>query len=119
MDEIEGRVRLPEGAYAMADYARFYAKEPSGKIIGVYLIPAPPMGPEDGCSELQADLTLKPLDCSSLPKSPHASVKANERKWLERDQDLPGMNDGGCAMVTVVYQPLRKAVEAAHCNGSF
>jgi len=117
MDEIEVRVKLPEGAAALSKYARFYAQDPSGEVMGVYIIPDPPLAADAGCSELQADMSLKPIDCDSVPVAEWQKVKANERLWLDQTANLPGINDGGCGIVTVIYLPSNRTIESATCNG--
>ena len=117
LDEIESRVRLPEGAAPLSRYARFYAQDPSGEITGLYVIPSPALPADAGCSELQQDFSLKPISCDSLPVAEWEKVKANERLWLDQN-DLPAINDGGCGIVTVVYRPSSRTVESASCNGS-
>jgi len=117
MDDIEGLVKLPEGAAPLSKYARFYAEDASGEIMGVYVIPDPPLPADAGCSELQPDMSLKPVDCDALPEAEWQKVKANERQWLDQAADLPGINDGGCGIVTVLYLPSSRTIESATCNG--
>lgn len=116
MDEIEARIELPDGALPLSKYARFYAYDDTGRVVGLYLIPHAPMPPDEGCSELQENLSPKSVDCSSLPSDPLGGVGENERRWLNRDV-MPGVSDGGCGVIEVVYQPVTKIVEKASCNG--
>ena len=48
-----------------------------------------------------------------------ASVaKANESRWFENDSQLPRIDDGGCSVVTVIFDLASQKIERADCNGS-
>lgn len=116
MDRIEGAVRLPQGARPLRDYARFYAPRKGGAIIAIYSVPSPPISANDRCDELRPDLTSRPVECGSLSAASWESVTANERRWVA-ERELPRINDGGCSVVNVVYDPRRQVVVSAACNG--
>ena len=122
MDEIEKKVQLPLGAARLERYARHYALQEDGKVIGVYVLhlPAPPKGADYGCSEIRLDgkeLTSKPITC---PPEPDISqeVAAGERRWFDDDRKLPLISDGGCIVVNVIFNPSAHEVESAFCNGA-
>ncbi|GLR47236.1 hypothetical protein GCM10007925_09470 [Sphingomonas astaxanthinifaciens DSM 22298] len=129
MDAIEEQVQLPSGASPLQDYARHYAVDANGRmgagrgrIIGVYLLPEPPRptGPGIGCSEVvvqpNGQETLKDVPCP-LEGQGKGDVSAGERRWFDDVEALPTINDGGCMMVTVIFNPSTQRVELAECNG--
>jgi hypothetical protein len=44
-------------------------------------------------------------------------VAAGDRRWHKSITDVPSINDGGCMMVNVIYDPAQKKVERTFCNG--
>jgi hypothetical protein len=123
MDELEQQVRLPTGASPLQDYARHYAFEKDGKVIGIYLLRAPSSGqglpnqaPDDGCEVLGLDgdeVTGKPVPCTAQPEV----LAAGKRRWFSDFEELPIRFDGGCGMITVRFNPATRQVEEAFCNG--
>lgn len=83
MDRIEQALRLPAGARALGDYARYYAwaDADATKVTGILLL-----GPAPG------------------------------RKWVNFDT-LPTAMAPGCAVVELVFDVPRNAVDAAYCLG--
>jgi len=92
MDKIERLVELPEGTAALHKYARYYAQQDS-KVVALYRIPSF-MGPP-GKSELEA----------------------GQRRWVADYHELPGILDGGCYVVDVVFNPTTQKFERIECNG--
>ena len=117
MDKIERQVKLPAGAEPLARYARYYALDRQGQVLGVYLIPfSYDIGPDDGCSEVTANFELKDTSCPPEASQVH-NLKAGQRRWLARDKGLPVVNDGGCSVVNVVFDRQKGTVEDVFCNG--
>ncbi|WP_303832298.1 hypothetical protein [Asticcacaulis taihuensis] len=81
---IESNIKMPDGAYALTDYGRYYAQE-RGIVYAFY---AKPWGGEGW--------------------KPGVHVVAYD--------DLPGVMDGGCDFIDVVYVPSNKAI-FAECHG--
>src|SRR5258708_4174133 len=66
MNAIEQQVRLPDGAAPLQYYARHYASQKDGKVVGVYVLraPAPAKGPDWSCAKVVLDggkVTTKPV----------------------------------------------------------
>ena len=121
MDAIEKQVRLPEGAAPLQNYARHYASQTDGKVVGVYVLRAParPRGPDWGCAEVVLDggnVTTKPVACPTDPDTSE-QVAAGQRRWFDDYRKLPIIMDGGCMVVNVVFNPATRRVEHAFCNG--
>jgi hypothetical protein len=127
MDEIERQVRLPAGASPLQQYARHYALDTQGKegagrgkVVGYYLLPFPdaPEGPDIGCSEMVNRNGQEIAVKVTCPPDVHRQdeVGAGNRRWYKSVADLPFINDGECEMVTVIYDPSQKKVEATICN---
>ncbi len=114
MDVIEAQVKLPQGARALSDYARHYAVDEKGLIIAVYAPGYRPLGPEEGCEELLPNMTTRPVPCEEFEND---RLLAGQRQWVSSPLKLPLINDGGCDVVNVVYNPEARKVESVSCNG--
>jgi hypothetical protein len=91
MDLIERQVQLPEGTASLDDYARYYAKE-GNEIVAIY---------------------ISHVD----PTNPYYDVPRGQRRWLADHRDLPLINDGACAVVSVRYDPVTRTMDTPLCNG--
>lgn len=87
MDVIEQQVHLPKDAVALDRYSRFYTEANSGEVIGTYVAGAQ----------------------SGLP--------VGQRRWVKDIYHLPAIDDGGCFIVNVIFDPKTKKVTRASCNG--
>lgn len=87
MDAIERQVVLPPGAQPLDRYARFYADGPGGDVTGVYVGQPPP------------------------------EWTTGTRQWVDRLGDLPAIDDGGCSVIGLVYDPVRRTLRGVACNG--
>ena len=115
-DRIEDRVRLPEGAGQLDEYARYYAFAADGLVKGIYVPGYEPPDPNDGCSELLPDSSLRDIPCVDEGPSEYR-LRVGQRRWMEDVQHLPLYFDGGCSVVTVIYDPKADKVIASDCNG--
>ena len=92
MESIEKQVQLPVGARSLTDYARYYANDPSGRVIAIYTtFSAPTMNDHD------------------LP--------VGHRRWIEEYGRLPNVVGGGCGTVNIVYYPATDRIALPACNG--
>ena len=115
LDLIESRVRLPEGSGRLSAYARHYAADENGMIIGVYAPGYRPPGPDEACEEVLIEgSTTREVPC---PEDEADRLLAGQRRWVENGGKLPGIMDGGCSVITVVYDPKAGVVKSATCNG--
>ncbi len=87
MDAIEQQVHMPEGAVTLDRYSRFYTVAKTGEVIGTYVAEA----------------------YDDLPKG--------RRRWVKDIYHLPAIDDGGCFIVNVTFDPQTKRVTQASCNG--
>ena len=85
-------MRLPADALKLDKYARYYAPD-GNRIVGRYI-------------------TL--VD----PENRYYDLPNGQRRWLQDRWNLPGISDGGCSVVNVLYNPATKKVEEAVCNGA-
>lgn len=126
MDGIEKQAKLPDGAFPYSEYGRNYTYLKDGKVMGVYLIPPKPSDPDEGCSAIGDDDKLEPCSAQDLKEIAdmerqliESQAKANERRWfVSVDQDFPGINDGGCSQVTIIYDVASDKILTTECNGS-
>jgi hypothetical protein len=121
MAAIEEQVRLPQDAAPLEHYARHYAFQTDGKVVGVYLhrVAAAPRGDDWGCEEIILEgneIGSKPIPCPPEPDTLQ-QVSGGERRWFDDPAKLPYISDGGCGMITVIFNPATNRVEHADCNG--
>lgn len=89
MDEIERMIRLPASSRSLQEYARYYTFDEQRRVVGLY---------------------------TTFPAVLPNSVPAGERVWLEEPNRMPRIDDGGCGVVNVLFQPRTHRIEAAYCN---
>jgi hypothetical protein len=117
MDEIEQKLRLPEGASRLDRYARFYAFGRGGKVVATYVIPyRHEPQPDEGCEQIEDNGTWHEVECEP-PKPWPEGASAGQRKWVATERDLPFRADGGCSQVSIDFDPATHEVEAS-CNGA-
>ena len=93
MNMIEQRVRMPSGAFALNQYARFYAESSRpGSVVGVYVRYV------DRANKIYTE-------------------RRGRRIWLNTYRDLPVVKDGGCSVVTIIFEPATKRMVSVRCNG--
>lgn len=114
-DLIESRVKLPEGAGRLANYARYYALDDKGNVVGVYAPGYQSPNPDLGCEELLANFTSREVQCVWPKKGD--DLLAGQRGWVNGTNRLPIINDGGCGVVTLIYDLKRGLVKDIYCNG--
>jgi len=114
-DRIEDGVKLPEGARPLAKYARYYAFDENGLVVGVYVPGYVAPNPDDGCEELLDDFTTRTVPCPSEAYGDR--VLAGQRAWVGGKDKLPLIMDGGCSVITVIYDPKAGEVKSTYCNG--
>ena len=118
MGEIERKVRLPKQARPLAAYARYYAPRSDGKVVGIYVLTVADLSraSDEGCAEMDSNFELKDVPCPPEPsKTP--SIAAGQRRWMSDVRDLPAIDDGGCSVITVIFDQRTRKVEEAACNG--
>jgi hypothetical protein len=116
MSRIEQTLQLPQGASQIEEYARYYAETDTAEITAVYLIPFDDaIGPNDVCEEVLADFSTREAPCPDL--RPAWAMPAGQRRWVDDPRKLPMINDGGCSVIEVVFDPATSRVTRAECNG--
>ena len=113
-DVIEARVKLPDGAGPVSEYARHYAVDEKGLVVGVYAPGYRPLGPDETCEEVFENMTSRQVPCVE-PESDR--LLSGQRQWVENTEKLPLIMDGGCGVITVISDPKAGAVMSATCNG--
>ena len=113
IDRIEGLVKLPDGAKRLSTYARYYAFRDDGLVEGIYVPGYQAPDPNDTCEELHADFTTSIVPCP--PETGDHRLLSGQRAWVEQE-NLPLIFEGGCSIVTVLYNPKSDSVESAICN---
>lgn len=116
MDRIEKSVDLPQGASALNHYARYYAKVEDGHIRAIYLRPYEEKDPNDSCSRVGIDGELEDVPCPE-PDVSYPILKSGQRIWLDDQENLPFLLDGGCQLVEVKYDSVTMSFESVRCNG--
>lgn len=115
MNKIEAQVKLPDGAKALNEYARYYVQRANGEVAAVYLIPFYDLAQSDErCEEILENFATRAVDCG--PTKPDWLISAGERRWVKDERELPFMSDGGCGQVTVIFNQARSAITSVRCN---
>lgn len=114
MDVIEARVKLPDGARPLSEYARHYAVDQKGLIVGVYAPGYRAPGPDETCEELLEDMTSRQVPCVETERD---RLLSGQRQWVGDTDKLPLIMDGGCGVITVIYDPKAGVVKSTNCNG--
>lgn len=112
---IDAALTLPDGAAPIDSYARYYSVRPDGKIQATYVVAASEDAPKPadyGCTEITSDDQLKDIPCPA-----DDSPRAGDQRWVNSDE-IPIVDDGGCLIINILYDPSSNRVEAADCNGS-
>ena len=126
MRAIESSVQLPAGAKPLEEYSRNYALLPDGKVIGVYVLPMPTetqVG-EVGCDVMLENSDLRP--CTDAENAETAAQEkatadlfgqANQTRWFADYRELPIIDDGGCSLIEIIFDPQSNRIQRAQCNG--
>jgi hypothetical protein len=123
MDRIESSVVLPEGAYPLEDYGRYYTYSGEGRVTAVYLRPFNPPDSSDGCWKSSGEdlipCTEEEREAANSAMSGMTSRRlgAGERRWVDDSNDLPFILDGGCTQVTIDYLIASNRFASVRCNG--
>ena len=91
MDKIEMHIEMPKGSSPIGDYARYYASDDRQRVVAEYI------------------MTVD-------PKNRTYDLPIGKRRWVDDARNLPLINDGGCSVVSVEFDPKTGKVEAG-CNG--
>lgn len=126
MRVIESAVELPAGAQALEDYSRNYAMRADGKVIAIYVTPLPTeaRGSDYGCEVMLEDFGSRP--CTEAEEAEIASNdeamavefgQAGQSCWFDDYRDLPVIDDGGCSLIEIIFNPPSQLIESTRCNG--
>jgi hypothetical protein len=88
--EIERKVIAAHPDLSMKRFAQFYARESSGTVTAVYLFANEGYQPPEG--------------------------RAGQSTWTAPEK-LPVVEDAGCAVITVKYDPSHQKLSSVACNG--
>lgn len=113
---MESTVDLPAEASPLSSYERYYAQKADGTVIGVYTNHDPEFRRFvlEECRRLDEE----PFPCP-LGENGVRYVEAGESVWLDDPRDLPISNGGGCAYVTIVFEPANSRFTEVECNGPY
>ncbi|WP_145199901.1 hypothetical protein [Sphingobium sp. B2] len=94
MNSVENTLVIPADAHPWEEYARYYAAEPDGKIVGIFVVP----DDRDRQNEFY-------------------NLSAGQRRWVDDYRNLPSIMDGGCDVLTVTLDAKSRKREGPFCNG--
>ena len=115
MDDIERKIRLPEGAEPLTSYARMYAYALPHTIVARYFLPDPK--PDlTVCAEAKSYGLWNGQIAYLCP--PPAGMVKGERRWQESPSAFVDMTDGGCGLINISYDTEAKTVTSVECDGS-
>lgn len=119
MDRIEQSIRLPREGLRLKDYARYYAYADNGTVEALYERPFSSEATEENVCEDVVDDAVgdAAIPCPAF-ETPYPDLKANERAWVNDSRSLPGINDGGCSVISFTYDPKTdRFPNPPQCNG--
>ena len=109
LDEIEGSIRLPDGAGPMESYARYYT-EYKGSVHGAYTTKIEAPRPADyGCEELQLDGSSKTVACPAP-----ADVYPGDRRWV-KFEDYPAVAGEDCKAIQLEFDLRARKITYLEC----
>lgn len=114
MNEIEWSVQLPKDAVRPADYSRYFAWRPDGKVAVLYVVHGTHL------AEMREWCRENPV--GEFPCSREGEVELvgpGRRRWLDDSRELPSISGGGCADVEFTYDPATKSMTPPACNGPY
>jgi hypothetical protein len=109
MDEIETNLSLPRGAGPLESYARYYARERDGLIIGAFTRRIEKRDAGVVCSQMTIEGDAKEIPCPAL-----ADAKVGERRWVGLN-DFPAVADDNCGAIQIVYDPKLRRILNSEC----
>lgn len=112
---IEGAVVLPEDAWPLDRYERYYAED-NGRVLGVFTVHD--VGHRQEALEFCKGLDEAPFPCPLNGKGLKL-VAAGQSLWLDDPLDLPAKSGGGCSHLTLSYSPVDRKFERVECNGDY
>jgi len=135
MRMIETRIQLPEGAEPIEAYSRNYAKLSDQKVRAIFIEPYEP-SPIDqtedyGCEVLDGidengEFESRPCTGDELEETQgldkaisESHGKANVSRWFKNSNELPGMDDGGCSQIEIIFDLRSDSFETIRCNVSW
>jgi hypothetical protein len=84
-------------------------------VVGVYIPGYLWPDPDEKCGELLEDGSIREVPCPSLPKGDR--VLAGQRSWVGSTDQLPMIFDGGCSVLSLLYDPRSGELKEVECNG--
>ncbi len=126
MRAIESAVQLPSGAKPLEKYSRNYASRPDGKVIGVYVLPRLA---EERVGDVGCEVMLENFKSRSCTDAEEAKIagqekaiedrfgQANQARWFNDYRELPMIDDGGCNLIEIIFDPQFQIIQYARCNG--
>tara|TARA_B100000678_G_C17986325_1_gene413108 strand:- start:119 stop:499 length:381 start_codon:yes stop_codon:yes gene_type:complete len=124
MDRIEELVDLPDDAGPWDSYSRNYARASDGRIVAVYVTVSADLPADAGCSVMLKNFDMRPCTDEEIAEVRRmeenlkaGQAEAGSSRWFADTSDLPAVNDGGCSVVNIVYDPKTERVESVKCNG--
>jgi len=110
MDEIENGIRLPRGAHALRDYARYYAFDDKGLVSAVYALPPSPPSGQEICKDMDGAIPPEKWRTVPCPKESleQSYLPAGHRRWMSDWWAIPRIpNTLGCEQITFSYDARR------------
>lgn len=114
MDRVESQVTLPQGAGRLSEYARHYALDDKGNVVGVYVAGHQSSNSDETCEEVLENFATREVPCAESESAP---LPVGRRQWVGDTDGLPLVLDGGCSVITVSFDPKTDEVKSAICNG--
>ena len=116
LSQIDGSVRLPNGAEPFRRYSRYYSPTADGNIAVLYVIHD--RAYVDAVNAFCRNGTVDHFPCRPDSNASQLAA-AGHRKWLDNPKDMPAPDGGGCAAITFTYFIDERRASAPQCNDSY
>lgn len=112
---MEGAVASTPTPFDVQRYSQYYFERVDGSIAASFVIHIPDS--ETARTHVKNACTRDMKLDYPCNQDDYGIVDPGQRKWLEREIDLPGILGGGCTVITLAYNPKTDTVSVPQCNG--
>ncbi|WOE75423.1 hypothetical protein [Alterisphingorhabdus coralli] len=119
--KIESTITLPDDAYEMEQYARVYFLASNDEVHARYIRNFDnALKPDETCEQEvllnNGESTTRPVPCPEfLYEKPQ--FQTDQSVWVDDETEFPGIDDGGCILVSIIYDLKTNSFKSVSCNG--
>ena len=111
---ISSKVELPDEAYDLEQYSRYYSRDENGLISAVFIVQSNNFREKVRSACLEVHSTTYPCDEPDL-----GVVEPGGAKWVSDREELPAQNGGGCSYIFIEYDTQLARFRTVECAGPY